>query len=71
MELPEAERPAFITEKRASYKEDVDIYKLASEMVVDGIVEPDSLRNELISRFNSYKTKVPGIWPKKCPVLPV
>jgi acetyl-CoA carboxylase carboxyltransferase component len=71
MELPEAERAAFIAEKRASYKQDIDIYKLASEMVIDGVVEPDSLRDELISRFDSYKTKAPGIWPKKCPVLPV
>jgi acetyl-CoA carboxylase carboxyltransferase component len=71
MELPESERAAFIAEKRASYKEDVDIYKLGSEMVIDSIVEPDSLRDELIARFNSYQTKIPEAWPKKCPVLPV
>ena len=71
MELPETERPAFVAEKRASYKEDVDIYKLASEMVIDSIVEPDILRDELISRFDNYKTKTPQFWPKKCPILPV
>jgi len=71
MELPESERAAFIAEKRASYKEDVDIYKLAAEMVIDSIVEPDDLRNELIARFDSYKTKAPEPWPKKCPIPPV
>ncbi len=71
MELPEKERAAFIAEKRMSYKEDVDIYKLASEMVIDSIVEPDNLRDELIARFDNYKTKITEFWPKKCPVLPV
>ncbi len=71
MELPEADRPAFVAEKRAEYKEDVDIYKLGSEMVIDSIIEPDNLRDELIARFNSYQTKIPALWPKKCPVLPV
>ena len=50
--------------------EDVDIYKLASEMVIDSIIEPDTLRDELIARFDSYKTKTPLFWgQKKCPVL--
>ena len=71
MELPESERPAFVDQKRAEYKEDVDIYKLAAEMVIDGIVEPDTLRDELITRFEKYKTKSPEPWTKKCPVLPV
>ncbi len=71
MELPEAERATFVAEKRENYREDVDIYKLASEMVIDSIVEPDNLRDELIARFDSYKTRTPQFWPKKCPVLPV
>jgi len=40
MELPEAERPAYIEQKRDEYRKDVDIYKLASEMVIDGMVTP-------------------------------
>ena len=38
MELPEAERAAYVQQKRDEYAQDVDIYKLASEMLVDGIV---------------------------------
>ncbi len=71
MELPEAQREAFIAEKRANYREDVDIYKLGSEMIVDSIIEPDKLRDELIARFNNYLIKTADLWTKKCPVLPV
>lgn len=71
MELPEKERSAFVNEKRQDYKQDVDIYKLASEMVIDDIVEPNMLRDELIRRFGNYQTKTANQWPKKCPVLPV
>ena len=33
MELPESERQAFIEEKRTEYRQDVDIRRLASEMI--------------------------------------
>ena len=45
--LPEEERDSFIAEKREEYKKDIDIYHLASEMVIDGIVHPNNLREEL------------------------
>jgi acetyl-CoA carboxylase carboxyltransferase component len=38
--LPEADRAAFIADKRAEYERDIDIVRLASELVVDTIVEP-------------------------------
>lgn len=71
MELPEGERPAFIEEKRNEYRQDVDIYKLAAEMIVDDIVAPHSLRNELINRFNAYATKQIRPVKKKHGVYPV
>src|SRR5579885_1933805 len=71
MELPEAERPAFIEQKRAEYRQDVDIMRLASEMVVDGIVAGSSLRQELINRFNAYSSKQITGFKKKHGVLPV
>ncbi|MCA9541295.1 MAG: acyl-CoA carboxylase subunit beta, partial [Myxococcales bacterium] len=37
-ELPEDERPAYIEARRAEFAEDVDIVKLASELVIDAIV---------------------------------
>ena len=45
------EREAFISERRAEYSADVDIYRLASEMIVDAVVSFESLRDEVIARF--------------------
>jgi acetyl-CoA carboxylase carboxyltransferase component len=50
-ELDEDAREAFVAERRAEYLEDVDLLRLASEMVVDAVVEPHDLRAELIRRF--------------------
>ena len=38
MELPESERAAYVQGKRDEYAQDIDVYKLASEMLVDDIV---------------------------------
>ena len=43
-----AERDAFVKAKREEYDEDIDIVRLASELVVDSVVEPHRLRDELI-----------------------
>jgi acetyl-CoA carboxylase carboxyltransferase component len=48
-----AERQAFIAERRAEYDEDVDLYRLASELIIDAIVPFEQLRAELIARFAS------------------
>jgi methylmalonyl-CoA decarboxylase subunit alpha len=53
----EAERDAFVAKLRAEYDEDIDIVHLASELVVDAIIEPEELRAELIARFTAYATK--------------
>ncbi len=53
----EAERAEFVKTKRDEYDEDINIVRLASELVVDAIVEPEDLRNELIKRFAVYATK--------------
>jgi acetyl-CoA carboxylase carboxyltransferase component len=47
----EAERAAYVQKLRDEYNEDIDIVRLASELVVDAIVEPGELRGELIARF--------------------
>lgn len=70
-ELPEGERAAFIEEKREEYRQDIDIYRLASELVVDAIINPDDLRHELIVRFRTYTTKNLGFGKRKHPVYPV
>jgi acetyl-CoA carboxylase carboxyltransferase component len=56
-ELPEDERAAQTTRLREEYERDIDIVRLASELVVDDIVEPDNLRDELIRRYSIARTK--------------
>ena len=53
----DAERERFVAERRADYHADIDIVRLASELVVDDIVAPSRLRDELIARFALYRTK--------------
>ena len=45
------EAAAFVAEQRRIYEEDVDILRLASELVVDAVVDPEHLRDEIIRRF--------------------
>ncbi|WP_153124004.1 acyl-CoA carboxylase subunit beta [Peribacillus tepidiphilus] len=70
-ELPPEERNTFIQLKREEYKKDIDIYRLASEMIVDGIVQPNDLRNELIQRFEAYSSKQQMFTNRKHGVYPV
>ena len=71
MELPESERAAYVREKREEYVQDVDIYKLASEMLVDGIIAGSELRGELIKRLEYARSKQLEFPPRRNPVLPV
>jgi len=47
----EAERAAYVAARRAEYERDIDLVRLASELVVDAVVEPPELRTELIRRY--------------------
>jgi acetyl-CoA carboxylase carboxyltransferase component len=47
----EVERAAEVERLRAEYAADIDILHLASEMVIDAVVQPEDLRGELIRRF--------------------
>jgi acetyl-CoA carboxylase carboxyltransferase component len=71
MELPEAERAAYVQKKRDEYAQDVDIYKLASEMLVDGIVGGSELRDELIKRLAYAESKQLEFPLRRNPVQPV
>jgi acetyl-CoA carboxylase carboxyltransferase component len=45
------ERAAFVAARREEYETDVDLVHLAAELVVDAVVQPEDLRNELVTRF--------------------
>jgi len=45
------EREQFINDRRAEFAADVDLLRLASELVIDAVVEPEDLRADLVSRL--------------------
>lgn len=65
------EKIKYVQEKQKEYKEHIDIYKLASEMIIDDIVSGDALREVLIQRFSMYETKDFPFSERKHPVYPV
>jgi acetyl-CoA carboxylase carboxyltransferase component len=58
------ERARRTDELRREYAEDIDILHLASELVVDAVVQPEDLRTELVKRFALAATKARE-WPRK------
>jgi acetyl-CoA carboxylase carboxyltransferase component len=65
------ERAAFVAAKRREYDEDIDIVRLASELVVDDIVTPEMLRDELVRRLRTYRTKDRSFSRRRHGVTPV
>ncbi|TWP32606.1 acyl-CoA carboxylase subunit beta [Leekyejoonella antrihumi] len=47
----EGERERFVQARREEYLEDVDLERLASDLVIDGVVEAGDLRGELLHRL--------------------
>lgn len=70
IEDPE-ERAEFVERKREEYAADIDILHLASELVVDAVIEPDRLRDELIRRFALAEGKNRRFTKRRNPVTPV
>jgi acetyl-CoA carboxylase carboxyltransferase component len=67
----DADRARRTEQLRLQYAEDIDILHLASELVVDAVIEPDELRGELVRRFAHAASKQRA-WPAKHnPVTPV
>jgi acetyl-CoA carboxylase carboxyltransferase component len=51
------ERAGYIADRRAEYETDVDLVHLAAELVVDAVVEPEDLRDELVTRLALARTR--------------
>jgi acetyl-CoA carboxylase carboxyltransferase component len=51
------ERAAFVAEQRALYEEDVDLLRLASELVIDAVVDFGDLRAEVVKRLRLADAK--------------
>ncbi len=64
-ELSEEERAAAVAKLRAEYRADVDIERLASELVVDHIVPPPELRSEIAARLRAAAERPRDPRPRK------
>lgn len=67
----EAERAAYVASLREEYEADIDILRLASDLVIDAIVEPESLRDEVVARLAAAATKDRGFSERRHGVPPV
>ncbi len=56
-DLPDEQRAARRKQLEDEYREDIDLYKLAGNLIVDDVVEPGELRANLIARFRAYATR--------------
>ena len=46
-----AERSAFVSARRTEYEEDVDLLRLAADLVIDAVVSPGELRGQVAARL--------------------
>ena len=70
--LPDDERAATVEKLRAEYRTDIDIERLASELVIDAIVAPESLRAELVARLTAIGERPRDpVLPKRRSVVPM
>jgi methylmalonyl-CoA decarboxylase subunit alpha len=65
------DRERFVRAKRLEYERDIDIAHLASENVVDAVVEPDDLRAEIGRRLETAATKDRSFSERRHGVPPV
>ena len=71
MELEGEARAAFVRERREEYQKDIDVFRLASEMLIDAVVPPSELRGELIKRLGYAGTKQQRFPLRRSGVYPV
>ena len=69
--LPEEEGVHLLLKNVRNIKKISIFTGLASEMVIDGIIPANSLRDELIKRFEAYSSKYLIFSERKHPVYPV
>jgi methylmalonyl-CoA decarboxylase subunit alpha len=67
----EAARAEFVAARRAEYDEDIDILRLASELVVDTIIDAGALRGELVRRYAAAAGKERHFSRRRHGVTPV
>ena len=64
-EKPEEERAAYVQQLRDEYNEDIDLRKLAADLHLDAIIQPSSLRAELVTRRARARRREPIVQKRK------
>ena len=67
----DGERAAETQRLREEYESDIDVLRLASELVVDDVVEPEHLRAQLIRRLAAARGKDRSFSRRRHGVTPV
>jgi acetyl-CoA carboxylase carboxyltransferase component len=65
------ERAQFVQDRRREYEEDVDLERLAADLVLDQIIEADALRGELLLRLRYAKGRERHFATKRRDIPPV
>ena len=65
------ERERVTAELREEYAADIDLLHLASELIIDAIVEPEDLREELVKRFALASRRRRERTPRRGSVRPI
>lgn len=55
--MGEDERKLFVKEKMSEYEKDINIYRMAAELVVDALIDFDEVRSEIVRRLQLMKSK--------------
>jgi acetyl-CoA carboxylase carboxyltransferase component len=66
-----AEREQQLRQLRDDYEADIDVLRLAGELVVDDIIEPEQLRPDLIRRFAAARGKDRSFSRRRHGITPV
>jgi acetyl-CoA carboxylase carboxyltransferase component len=69
--MGEDDRKKFFAEKVEEYERDIDIVRLASELIVDEIVPSQELRDNLIKRFSAARGKPRRAYDRTDGIRPV
>ena len=64
-------REDFVASMRAEYEADVDLLRLASELVIDAVVEPSALRAEIVGRLSAAQGRRRSFSERRHGIAPV
>jgi acetyl-CoA carboxylase carboxyltransferase component len=67
-EMKPEEKAAFLKEKTAEYQKEINILRIAGELIVDAMIDFSQIRDELVKRLRFYERpkepmSAPGIMP--------